>query len=440
MAALRGVRVSFGDEAQLLSITPTPHNLIVLTLERLQRLSATSERALEKLLRAGGTLYVRGAPAERTHICLPGFLGSGFFGLPAAEMQSHNFPAHKLLPSVLRVEHSEGPFSSGGSPDLQPPYEPLMYAKALNNEPLAVLFAYNYCEGCAIFDLTSDAGTDVSPLLLRLADPAGRARHLGALISIDRAVGRDFDWPVAFNLTIDDRPIDYDYFSLSSLRRLFEHANDVLPGVHLDFSWTPSHRHPTRSYVELLKRFGSGFLWHGFARHVPHDLTMNFEREIATGRKLVREIEERYKVCFQPIMIFPFERSSAGALGKLAAAGLHAVGVSLFAYNELFTGVPSYLNYSIVRRLYADDGPLVLRRWSLWRFYNDLLLAHGVLGLPIMLTAHPGYFGLKRLPRPWQSNRIDDLDRVLRFAAAKRLRPRSMEQIAIEVGTSQRPL
>jgi hypothetical protein len=73
-----------------------------------------------------------------------------------------------------------------------------------------------------------------------------------------------------------------------------------------------------------------------------------------------------------------------------------------------------------------------LRRFPASFLNYDQMLALAALGLPIVLTVHPEdlrfrNFGLWNSPR-W----LNHCDGVLRFAAAKGLRPLSLEQIARE--------
>ena len=58
----------------------------------------------------------------------------------------------------------------------------------------------------------------------------------------------------------------------------------------------------------------------------------------------------------------------------------------------------------------------------------------GALGLPIVAYAHPGDVEPRRSSRVWERARnVTYFDRMLNFPSSKRLRARSLEQIATEI-------
>lgn len=435
MAALRGLPAMRCADA--LEEVPADHGtLLAVGLERLRLLEPRAQAALERALGRGATLYVRGTAPAQINLRLPAALGGGFALAPATAARSYRFHCHPLLPPMLAGYEALGQFTIGGVAELPPAYEPVLTANGEGPERAAI-FVHRHQAGMVVFDLGSDEHETDAGLLFRLADPQSRVETVGGLIAVDRACGRDLRRPVGFNLTLDDRPANRDYLNREHLRRFLERTQAHLPGAHVDFSWTPDQSHPSPRYVELIKRFDGGFLWHGFAHHVHHDSLADPEAEMAAGLRLVEQIQRRYGVRFQPVMVFPFERGGERSTQMLARFGFQAMALSLFAYPETFAGLPSYLSHSIIQRSAGEAGPLLLRRQAIERFPTDLMLAHAIMGLPVLALAHPEDFALKRFPRPWAGDSMAELDRVLDAAAAWGLRPRSMEQIAQEVAELQ---
>jgi hypothetical protein len=96
--------------------------------------------------------------------------------------------------------------------------------------------------------------------------------------------------------------------------------------------------------------------------------------------------------------------------------------------------LPGFMRYSTpLQPLYGLYYP-VLRRFPAWVLSYDRMLALAALGMPVVLTAHPKNLCLHRLASLRKFNGpVTYCDGVLRFAAAKGLRPLSLEQIAHEV-------
>jgi len=411
-------------------------SLLALGLERLRRLEPRTQAALERALERGATLYVRGVASAQTTLRLPAAMGGGFALAPATAAPSYRLHNHPLLPHVLADHEARGRFTLGGAVGLPPGYEPVLTADGEGPERTAV-FVYRHGTGMVVFDVGSEDRESDDSLLFRLAHGQGLIETLGGLLAIDRAWGRDPRRPVPFNLTLDDRPANRDYLNLGHLRRFLERVQAHFPGAHVDFSWTPDQSHPSRRYVELIKRFDGGFLWHGFAHHVDHEALTDPEADIATGARLVEEIQRRYAVRFQPIMVFPFERGGERCTRLLGPHGFRAMALSLPAYPETFDPLPAYLRHAVIQRDLGETGPLLLRRQAIERFSTELMLAHAILGLPVLALAHPVDFALKRFPQPWARDSMTELDRVLDAAARWGLRACSMEQIAQEVADNQ---
>jgi hypothetical protein len=45
---------------------------------------------------------------------------------------------------------------------------------------------------------------------------------------------------------------------------------EIDPDFHLDCAWVPDQNSPARRYVEVLKRYDAGFVWHGLLSHIDH--------------------------------------------------------------------------------------------------------------------------------------------------------------------------
>jgi hypothetical protein len=430
--ALRGLEQEWCSSDETLAHLPLgPGSLIALRFDRLRRLSAAAQAALQTGLGKGATLYVRGGAAPGSPIAMGPFHATELAIDAHSDASSYRLTSHPMLPLALAGEQAGGAFQIPGVRELPAIFEPILLADE-GTRQRASIFALRRGAGAAIFDLTADDNTGEQEIVFRLADPGRRVGNLGALLAVDHVTNREVRRPVAFNLTLDDRPANYDYLNQAALSRFLDHVQQRLPGAHVDFSWTPNQTHPSRRYVEVQKQFAAGFLWHGLARHVPHDQLEDPEAEIAEGLRLVATIQSRYGVHFQPVMVFPFERADDRCIEVLQRHGFCAMGVSLMAARPEVSTLPQYLRYSLVQRA-ASRGVAILRRQAIERLPRDLMLAQAALGLPVLSLAHPNDFALKRLPRPWARDSYADLDRVLEFAAAKALRPCSMEQIAAEI-------
>jgi len=165
---------------------------------------------------------------------------------------------------------------------------------------------------------------DERDLLAELSSPTRRPASVGALAVVDWAAGRDPAIPAPINLVIDDRPVNYDYFNAGKLQAFLQHLDDRCPGIHTDFAWTPYHTRPHRGYLDVLARHNTGFVWHGFLRHVDHRTITDYESQLEAGRARVDEITRKYSVRFQPVMIFPYEKDTPRAAELLRRSGFVA--------------------------------------------------------------------------------------------------------------------
>jgi hypothetical protein len=285
------------------------------------------------------------------------------------------------------------------------------------------IFTIEVGEGLMIFDLYND-DDDEKDLVASLADPSSRAASVGALVAVDWAMERKMAAPAPINLVIDDRPTNYDYFNAGKLDAFLNHLETQYPGIHTDFAWTPSDTRPHRRYIEVLRRYNTGFVWHGFLRHIDHLTITDYETHAIRGRECVDEIWRNYGVRFQPVMVFPFEKSTPGADAVLRRSGFTAKVQSA-------AGLPPASYYRPLGRVGHDHFSIVFRD-SIEVLTRDQMLALATLGMPIVALAHPRDLALRRVSRR-DPAAMSYFDPVVKFAAEKSLRPMSLEQIATQV-------
>jgi hypothetical protein len=239
-----------------------------------------------------------------------------------------------------------------------------------------------------------------------------------------------------FNLVIDDRPANLDYLSTARLRAFMRHLNNQFFGIHVDFGWTPDQLCPSRRYIEILKEYHCGFVWHGLLHHVDHRTITDPDSALSMGRHLVETICRRYQVRFQPVMIFPFERDTPGAVDLLRRAGFLAMAETPpLAPNDDNPATGGATADGAADR--ADDNFMILKRYPVGALTRTRMLALATLGLPIIAAAHPRDVSLRRLPlRRGGDGSFAHFDHVLGFATEKQLQPASLEQIAVEALTT----
>jgi hypothetical protein len=353
------------------------------------------------------------------------------------ERSSYRLTAHDLISASLRNETAIRRAPLPVAAVAGSPLEPLLLAPGGDGTERAAIFALKHGAGVTIYDLQEDViAPDYldRPILARLADPEMRAADLSALVAVDRASERDADRPVPVGIVLDDRPANFDYLRCEALEAWLSHTRELCEEVHLDFAWTPALSRPDPRYLNILKRFGVGFVWHGFWRHVNHSCGADWDGDFEKGRRLVTIIAARYGVDFQPIMIFPFERANPEAVRLARREGFIASFENPDNRSELERFLPSFMRYSTPLQPFYGLYYPVLRRFPASALSRDRMLALTALGLPVVASAHPKDLGLQRLPglRKFRGS-PGYFDGVCRFAAAKGLRPLSLEQIAREM-------
>jgi len=172
----------------------------------------------------------------------------------------------------------------------------------------------------------------------------------------------------------------------------------------------------------------TGFVWHGFLRHIDHRTITDFESQLDAGRARVYEITRKYGVRFQPVMIFPYEKDTSVATDLLRSAGFVAKVRSM-------DGNPPADYYRL--RGVGDEASFdnefsLIYRDSIDLLSRDRMLALATLGMPVIALAHPRDLSLRRFQRG-DRTAMSYFDSVLTFAAEKSLRPMSLEEIAAEV-------
>ena len=389
-------------------------------------------------VRAGAVLHLGGRMEPRRLIGLAPFL-DGSIAARTARAANFRLTADPLIARPLREERVAAGADCVGAGDLAASMMPLMVAEGADGAAVAVVFAIQYGDGFVICDTVADDDGGRS-IFERLGDPATRAASLGALIAAELASGRDLEDPGIYNLTLDDRPANLDYFSHGTLREWLAHMREVAPDARLDCGWTPDQNRPLRRYVETLKEFGAGFAWHGFLHHVDHSKIEDPQADFAQGQQLMREISRRYGVEIQPVMIFPFERRGPRALRCAKESGFLAAAENAQRHGEDETHLPAHLRFSTPLRPPKEVDFPVLRRYAGHYLNRDRMFAVVALGLPLIAVAHPWHFGLRRSPLKNRKRRsVEYFDHVLGFALEKKLKPRSLSEIAHEALKWPRP-
>jgi hypothetical protein len=428
VARLRGLDLDLclADEKALPSLFAGRNQLIALNFELLAQLDQPSRWRLRKFAENGATIYIRGALEPGRRYSLQPF-SDGRFEFSVKPACGYQFSSHPIVPAAIAGNRIATRLNMPQASGLDDRARPIVSSLDQSGHGSPSIFAMEVGAGLAIFDLHADGDTEERELLAELASPTRRTASVGALAAVDWAAGRDLSLPAPVNLVIDDRPINYDYFSAGQLDVLLRHLETQYPGVHIDFAWTPIHTRPHRAYLQVLRRYNAGFVWHGFLRHVDHRTIIDFEAQLEAGRVRVGEISHAYGVRFQPVMIFPFEKDTPRADELLRRSGFRAKVQSA-------DGNPPKSYY----RLHAldDEGGSfsVVLRDSIEVLSRDRMIALATLGMPIVALAHPRNLALRRFGRRDESA-VSYFDPILRFAAEKSLRPMSLEAIAAEVPT-----
>lgn len=439
-ARLRGVELVRCRDLDALPGRIRGGAMIAIGAPRLRGLPDCHQRRLAGLVGEGAALYVRGAPRPGAPLELAPFAPLRVAVASERRAVGYRFTASPMLPAALRGDEVAGVFEMPGAAPLPPPAQPLLMVRHVDGGERAAVFALEYGGGRVIYDLHSESETGPeAPILARLARPELRHCEIGALAAADHAAQIKPARLPPFNLTIDDRPANFDHFNAAPLRALLRHVEELHPGAHTDFAWTPSHTRAARGYVETVRNFSTGFVWHGLRRHVDHRALSDPAAELAQGRRLARRIERRFGVRLQPVMIFPFERSTPAQLELLGRSGFIASVEE--PRHPVRPGDPAGSGHLACERASRAGGPpglTVLHRYPAAALTRDRMLAMAALGLPIIAYAHPEDIGLRRFSRFFdRGGEVSHFDEVLRFAASKALRPRSLEDIAAEIAAAR---
>jgi hypothetical protein len=436
-ARMRGVGLQFcpAAEEELPRLPAHKRTLIAIGYERMRLLSHAGRRRLAESVLGGATLYIRGGFRSGEPIDLAPFAPGIAEASPETATSCYRFTFDALLPRVLRGEPAEGDFRIPAAHGLGREARPLLVARDPGAMLWPALFAIAHGEGSVICDMHDD-DPDPRCFMHRVETPAAMPAAIGAIVAADRAAGLDPARPAYFNIVIDDRPANLDYFNIHSLRGFLRHLEERCPGVHVDFAWTPDQSHPSRRYIETLKEFNTGFVWHGLLHHVDHRTVKDPEGDFAVGRRLVEEISRRYEVEFQPVMVFPFEKDTAGSVAVLKRAGFIAK-----AEMHSDSGTAEAAGPEMASN--GDAGEpgrkfTILERHGVGKLSRERMLARAALGFPIIAAAHPKDVALKRFARlRYDAGSVDYFDEVVDFAAEKKLRPEALQHIAQEMIASR---
>lgn len=426
---MRGLDVALcgADGADIPPLFAARNQLVAINFDLFARLKPAAMGRLRESAESGATIYVRGALELGRVYSLRPFSEQRFeFSIKQAD--GYQFSTHPVLPAAIAGERISAPLAMPSAAGLEENARPIVSSWRKFGPDLPSIFALEVGAGRVIFDLHADDEVDEKQLVAELADPSRRPGKAGALAAVDWAAGRNMATPAPVNLVIDDRPINYDYFSAVKLDAFLRHLESQYAGIHVDFAWTPSHTRPHREYLKVLRRYNTGFVWHGFLRHVDHRTITDLETHSAEGRAKRDEIWRDYGARLQPVMIFPFEKDTPGAEELLRRAGFRAKvqsagGLPPREYYRLRAGAPEP----------SLDIPFsVVFRDSVETLTRDQMLALATLGMPVVALAHPRNVGLRRFGRRDESA-MSYFDPILRFAAEKSLRPMPLEEVAEHV-------
>jgi hypothetical protein len=429
VARLRGLEVEVcpADEAAIPSPSAARNQLIAINFAQLARLEPDARARLREAAENGATIYVRGAlePGRRFSLLPFSDQHFEFLNKPA---DGYQFSTHPILPDAITDERVITSLNMPTAIGLGNSVRPIVSSVDRSGFATPSIYSIEVGAGIAIFDLHPDHGYDEHDLLTELATPAKRLASIGALAAVDWVAGRNPALPAPINLVIDDRPINLDYFNAGSLQAFLQHLDDRYPGIHSDFAWTPSYTRPHRRYLDVLAAHNTGFVWHGFLRHVDHREINDFESQFVAGRARVEGITRQYGVRFQRVMIFPYEKDTPRATELLRRTGFVSKVQSMEGpppadYYRLRAVADAQSFYDEFSIIYRDSTEVLTR---------DRMLALATLGMPIVALAHPRDLALRRFRRGDPAD-VSYFDSVLTFAAEKSLRPMPLELIAAEV-------
>jgi len=437
-AASRGLALEIRGFDALSNISRAAGTLIALDFDCLQRLAPGARANLSEQIKAGATCYVGGGLPAGAHYSLEPLASVDFQVVVNYPSQGYTLTAQPLLPAALRGELVDGSYNIPVARGLSELAQPLILVRAGDGGMAPSLFAVEQGSGVIICDLAgcggaADAGNRSSLSLLRLLENASlRPAIVGPLVAFDRAAGRDPARPLGCNIVIDDRPANLDYFNVGALRAFLGYLARRCPEIHVDFGWTPDQNRPSYRYVETLKQFNAGFVWHGLLHHIDHRTVASPELDFEQGRLLVADISERYQVRFQPVMVFPYEKDTGACLALLERAGFIAKAETPDETSAATDGEARAVTESEMSGGGAYRHFITLNRDSIETLTRDRMLARAALGMPIIIAAHPRDVALRRLAKLRRNGRsVANFDEMLDFVIAKGLRPQSLEQLAL---------
>ncbi|MGZ6241299.1 MAG: hypothetical protein ACXWN9_01835 [Candidatus Binataceae bacterium] len=447
LARVRGARLIHCSDLDPLPEQIPQGSMIAIGAARMREFPRHRKGHLLSLVGQGATLYVRGVAGGARTLDLRPFAPIELAIASERRAVAYRFTASRMLPAVLAGEATAGVLLDvpGAERRFDPAIEELLIVRHVDGVERAAIFALRYGDGCVIHDLSPELNPEhesgVEPLVVaQLGRRETRHQYAGALAAANRAARIDPARVPPFNLVIDDRPANYDHFSATPVTTLLRHIENLCPGAHTDFAWTPRHSSPSRAYLGAAKKFSTGFVWHGLFRHVDHRAIEAPATELARGRRMVGRIERRFGIRLQPIMVYPFELSAPGQYPLLARAGFLANVEQPQVAACTDSHWPPSPNDSAPSHTDPTSGLTILYRYPAASLGRDRMLAMAALGLPIIASAHPDEVGLKRFSRFWdRGGDASHFDEILKFASAKGLPPQSLEDIAIEVRNSRLP-
>ncbi len=431
VAQLRGMRIdrlAFSAESQPADVNAAA-SLITISFDRLAHLSLPAQNRLKRSVVQGTTLHVTGDFAVDQPFSLAPFAEGSIATIAHHAANGYRLTDHPMLPAALRNEERTLELTMMAASNLPKSAEPLLMLRCADTVERTSVFIVRVGNGTVIYDLTP--ATRRMPLPAMLENAATLPGGVGVLAAASIA------WKAQplesrFNIVIDDRPADFDYFNGGRVLAFFRHLEHVCPGVHVDFAWTPDQSHPSRRYVAVLKSFRAGFVWHGLLRHVDHRAITDLAAEYAAGLRLVEQVCADYAVRFQPVMIFPFERDTPRCVDFLEQRGFLAMARTAAERRMEVEGGNLAGNFSRSLSRAGQKRFAVLERFPAERLTRERMIARAALGLPIIASCHPYDVGLVRFAalRPRARGSFAHFDSVLRFAAEKQLRAASLEEIA----------
>jgi hypothetical protein len=431
-AALRGmsVRLWSGSDSFPPKALAGKGTMMALTATALRYCSGSSLRAC---VEAGAIVHVSHFEESGDYSLQP-FVNSSFAVKSNQRAHGYAFSDAPMLPHALRNERLSSIFKASVAEGLNGHCSVLGSVESEGNVSAPALFSLRVGAGTVIYDLNSQSESVHDPIIRRLATADGIVANCGALVAANMAAGYGSCEPSKFNITIDDRPANFDYLGAARVERLMAHMDARCPGVHVDFAWTPAQVYASRRYVEAVRRYDGGFVWHGFHRHVDHRELCDPAAELRQGERFINILSRRHGVRFQRMMVFPYERTTEGLLRYVQAAGFAGSAECADSRPEGETRLPEFMRYSTATHHIPEIETPVLRRYRVSTLDRPAMLALAALGYPIIAMAHPGNVSLRRFTGVHGGNGSRAyFDRVLDFAAEKSLQPASLETIATDL-------